>query len=358
MLFFIILDKEQPIYEDNLKKEAIENILSNSSISASELEEFLSLKFRDSTNYEYSIKRLAKSGNPYACYELGTQEYYGYMAGYSRYDISYNYLKVAADLGHPGANYLIATMFLKKRIGAGNDLELELAFDYLNKAIKYGSIEAINTMGLLYLKGVHLVTKNKEKAIQYFEKAIKYDYVYAYNNLGRIYEEDKSYDKAFQCYLSSANLGESWACNKVGEYYRLGISTDKDMKLAYKYYNLALDCNYKNICYYAKYNLAKYFYLEGCTDIVLVKDKERAISYLEDASNNGIIEASIELLYIYSDLYLKNNDNNLWEIINTLVKVVETNNKYNDKLKKDIENKLKEIKKNNHIDLNIIKNHN
>ena len=42
--------------------------------------------------------------------------------------------------------------------------------------------------------------------------------IYAYNNLGKIYENRGEYDKAYKCYLNSANLGESWAANKIGEY--------------------------------------------------------------------------------------------------------------------------------------------
>ena len=36
-------------------------------------------------------------------------------------------------------------------------------------------------------------------------------------------KEKKEYDKAFKYYIQAANLKESWASNKVGNFYRLGL---------------------------------------------------------------------------------------------------------------------------------------
>ena len=41
ILFYIILEKKQPLYEDNIKRLKIENLLENTLISVSELEEYL-----------------------------------------------------------------------------------------------------------------------------------------------------------------------------------------------------------------------------------------------------------------------------------------------------------------------------
>ena len=54
-----------------------------------------------------------------------------------------------------------------------------------------------------------------------------------------------------------------------------------------------------SLCYYAYYNLAKYFYLDGYMDIVINKDIDKAINYFEIAYKNGIDEALIELFFIY-----------------------------------------------------------
>ena len=55
ILFFIILEKKQPIYEENIKKNVIENLLNNTDISSLELEEYLNLKFTDGINYNFSL---------------------------------------------------------------------------------------------------------------------------------------------------------------------------------------------------------------------------------------------------------------------------------------------------------------
>lgn len=351
MLLFIVLEKKQPIYESNIKKEIIENILEESNISSYELEEYLSLKFRNSINYNYEMKKLIEKKNAYASYEMGKEEYFGHISGYPRYDKAYTYLYNAAIKGHPGANYLIGNMFLRKKIGSGKKLELQKAYDYFNNAIKYGSIEALNTIGWMYLNGIYPLKKDINKAIDCFKEASKKDFAYAYNNLGKIKEDEKNYKEAFEYYLKSANLGESWACNKVGEYYRKGL-VKKDLKEAYKYYNLALDTDYIHLCNYAKYNLAKYFYLEGCLDIVLVRDELKAYELFKSAKEANIFEAKIELLILDIKKYFKNNDKDLYNIIIKEIKDIENDPKYNEKIKKQIENLIKKEKK--AIDINLI----
>ena len=76
-LRFIVLFKKQPISEEGLKKEVLESVLNDTSISSVSLQEYLSLKLREGINYEYQLKNLAESGNAYACFELGSNEYYG-----------------------------------------------------------------------------------------------------------------------------------------------------------------------------------------------------------------------------------------------------------------------------------------
>ena len=103
ILFFIILDKKQPIYEENIKKEIIENLLTNTLVAPQELEEYLNLKFSEGINYNYSLNVLADKNNTYALYELGTNEYKGYIKGYPRYDISYKHFKEASQKNHPSS---------------------------------------------------------------------------------------------------------------------------------------------------------------------------------------------------------------------------------------------------------------
>ncbi|MBQ8192650.1 MAG: sel1 repeat family protein [Bacilli bacterium] len=352
ILFFIILEKKQPIYEENIKKEIIENILSNTDISSNELEEYLNLKFNEGINYNYSLKKLAQNKNTYALYEMGINEYKGYIKGYPRYNISYKYFKEASIKNHPGSYYMISKMYYDKLIGTYSNEELKEAYNYLIKAVELNNIPGMNLLGLLYLNGIYPVKKDINKAIEYFKLASSNNYAYAYNNLGKIYENKKDYKKALDYYQKSSLLGESWALNKLGEYYRLGICVEKDIQKAFDYYNEAIDSPIESTCYHAYYNLAKYFYLTNNT--IKEKNINTAIEYLTISSKHNHIKSSILLLYIYIEDYIKNKSNITLNKIKELTNTIENHKEYNSKIKQDIENNLKKIKEDNKINLDII----
>ncbi len=345
LLIYIVLEKKQPVYTKISQKEMIENILNNTNISTSELEKFLKLQMQDGINYTHSLKKLVQEKNSYACYEMGEMEYTGKMTGYPRYIKSYEYFKIAAEKNHPRACWLIAQMIYQKKIGELSKNDLELAWYYLKKAVAAGSIAAINTIGICYLKGfVPNESKSETKAIEYFQKAINHNYVYASNNLGKIYEQKKDYNKAFKYFLIGALKEESWACNKVGEYYRLGIATEKDIQKAFKYYKLATEVPLNILDHWAFYNLAKYFYLKGNIVIGIEPNINKAIEYFQKAANKGIYEAYEELIYIYIDKYKETSLDFYLNKINEYLKKL-SKHKHYEKCQNNIEIKLKEIEK-------------
>lgn len=349
IIFYIILEKKQPIYIENIITETISNILTHTNISLNDLEKFLKLQFNDGTNYIYSLKQLANNNNPYACFELGYLEYKGEITKTPRYNKCYEYLKIAANYNHPRANYLIAKLLLDKKIGTLSKEDKLLALNYLKTAVNLGSIAALNSIGLYSLNE----EKDEEQAISYFKKAISQNYIYSYNNLGKIYETKKDYQQAFQYYEKSANLEECWACNKLGEYYRLGIGTNKNLKKAYYYYNLALEFPINQACNWAKYNLAKYFYLEGNYKANIEKNETKAISLLTESSENNLLESSIELLYYYSDKYFTTKNKSTLQFINYLINKIETHPNYQENHKKTIETIIKKIKEKKKINQNL-----
>ena len=349
-ILFTILDKNQPLYESDLKKAVLENILNDTSISSNSLQEYLSLKLREGINYDYSLKKMASDGNAYANFELGTQEYYGYFKGVPRYDVAYTYLNKAASSGHPSANYMIGNMYLKGLLGKTND-ELKKGYDYLVKAYDLGNIAACNAIGNMYYEGIYPLKKNIEKAIKYYQKASLSDYVFAFNNLGKIEEEKGNMKEAFEYFLKSANLGESWACNKVGEYYRQGL-IKKDMHKAYYYYNKGIEANIKTLCYYNYYNLALYYYLNGYEDIAC--DEKKAIEYLKIASDNNLLDASIKLLSHYAYIFCKTHDYIYFDYMLLMKEHIETHEDYNEDICLKVEKILKEIKKRVRIDANLL----
>lgn len=338
-LLFIVLEKRQPLYESTLKKELIENVFNNTNISLKDLESYLALKLNEGINYDYSLKQLAMNDNALANFELGSNEYYGYYASYPRYDQAYKYLIKAADKGHAKANYMLGNMYINGFIGARSKNELELGYNYYKKAQELGSIAAINAIGNMYYEGIYPLEKNIDEALKFYKEAISYNYAYAFNNLGKLCEEEKKYNEAFLYYEKAASLGESWACNKVGELLR----NKGKLEEAFTYYNKALESNYKNICYYAYYNLAKYYYLNGCAPIVLVPDKEKAREYFNIASENNILAATTELFYLALEDYLSTRDKKALKEVYSLKKKIEMHESYNETLKKQIEAELEKI---------------
>lgn len=350
-LIYIVLEKKQPLYEENLKMEVFEDVLNDTSISANSLKEYLSLKLREGINFDFTMRKLASNGNAYANFELGSDEYYGFVKGYPRYLEASKYLIKAAEMNHAGANYMLGNIYIRGLLGNKTDIELEKGYEYLKKSFKLGNIAASNLIGNMYYNGIHPLKKDITKAKKYYHIAEKANYVFAINNLGNIEEENKNYEKAFTYFLKSANLGESWACNKVGEYYRTGI-IEKDMQKAFYYYNQALEANYRTLYHYAYYNLAKYFYLDGFEDIP--KNEQKALEYLEIASENNILEATIELFIYYARIYKHTKDQEVYNYILILKDIIETHDNYNKNIKDKIETILKELKNKDEINVKLI----
>ena len=114
-----------------------------------------------------------------------------------------------------------------------------------------------------------------EKAKYYFNIASDLGYVFAFNNLGMLYEKNNNIGEAIKYYKISADMNNSWALNKVGEYYRL----NNDLKLAFMYYKRAINCPIKERNKYAYYNLARYYYENGCKLLNIKKNERLANEY-------------------------------------------------------------------------------
>ena len=67
-------------------------------------------------------------------------------------------------------------------------------------------------------------------------------------------------------------MNECWALNKVGEYYR----KKRDLKTAYIYYLKATESPITERIKYPFYNLAKYYYENGCEEANIKKDTTKA----------------------------------------------------------------------------------
>lgn len=296
VLFYVILDKKQPIYINEQLNDIIEKSIYDTNISFNDIQDFIKIQLNSGILSIRGIKELAKKNNPFACFEIASMEFYGIITGKARYEEAYKYYKIAAEHNHPVANWAIGYLYYEGYIGNKSKRDLYLAFKYFNKARKLKCSNAFNSFGLIILNGnMPHIKKNKDKAIEIFEKAKSLGNIYAYNNLGKIFEEEKNYKKAYEYYLVSANLGESWAANKIGDFFRKGIVGTKDLKKAFDYYTISSESP-KFILYpWSKYNLAKYFYENGNLEIGVKQDINKAIELLEDISDE-LNEANEELM--------------------------------------------------------------
>ncbi|MFI3260263.1 MAG: SEL1-like repeat protein [bacterium] len=324
ILFYIILEKKQPIYENDDKIEIINKVIENTKISSDDLSKFLNLKFSEEINYHYKLTNLAKENNPYALMELGIYEIKGYITGERRPQKAYEYFKIAASFDHPNA------LFMKVKIGIKYLHKTNQHAD-LEKAINLGSVAALNLLALCYKNGDAGYEKNIDKAIDYFNLAASKNYAYAYNNLGKIYEENNEMNEAINCYEQSANLFESYGCNKLG----IHKFNNKNYKESFDYFNLGINTEINICCYFNYYNLAKFFYLNGFEELNIAPNESLAIKYLEIASRYNNYPSLIELIKIYLDKFMIENSE--------YYKILFYNTKYKIELHKDFNKNDKKL---------------
>ena len=344
-LLFAVLEKKQPVFLEEEGASMIQKQLYDTNISAKDINDFMNIQLNSGIWSIRGVMNLAKKGNPFACYEMASYEFNGIITGTPRYDRAYKYYKIAADQKHANANWAVGYMYLKGLVGNATKHDKYLALKYINKARHLKSSNAFNTIGTLYRSGeMPHIKKNKELAKKYFEIASEMNNVYGINNLGKIYEDEKDYDNAFKCFKKSADLGESWAANRVGEYYRKGTIGTRDMKKAFEYFQISTESPLFTLCDWSKYNLAKYFYIPGNVEIGINKDISKAISLYKDVEDTRI-EAVEELIFIYYKMFIDSGetDQDAYEMVKEYSYKLETMDGYNEKVKDHVEQTLTKI---------------
>lgn len=329
VLFYTVLDKKQPIYIDENLNNIIEQKIYETNISVKDIEDFINIQLTSGIWSIRGIYELARNGNPFACFEMASMEYYGIINGSPRYEKAYEYYKVAANANHPTANWAIGYLYYQGHLGNKSKKDMYLALKYFNKARKLNCANAYTSLGNIFLAGdIPHIKRNEEKAIEMYKIAIKSHHTYAFNNLGKIYENRNNLKLAFSYYIKSANLGDSWAQNKVGEFYRLGKIDTINLEKAFYYYTLSSQSPRFTLCNWSKYNLAKYFYRDGCMEIGIHKDLDKAIKLLDEASYE-LIEALIELINIYKSLYEENHSDKCLDKLNYYIDILKKSPKSN-----------------------------
>jgi hypothetical protein len=84
------------------------------------------------------------------------------------------------------------------------------------------------------------------------------------------------------------------------------------------------------------------------------KDINKAIDYFNIASNNGILDATLELFFYYSKKYLSSRDDVDKELLLKYKTIIEGHNKYDDKLRERIEHTLNELSNKKEINIDCL----
>lgn len=91
----------------------------------------------------------------------------------------------------------------------------------------------------------------------------------------------------------------------------------------------------------SKYNLAKYFYKDGCLEIGIHSDLNKAISLFEESSLD-LIDSLEELIYIYYNLYIKNSYSERYlKKLNYYISLAENHKNYDSNIASIINENLK-----------------
>jgi len=172
-------------------------------------------------------------------------------------------LKIYAELAKNEdafSAYRIGMAYLE---GKGVTKSAESAFTWLNKALSYGSIDAMNrfrfigtksktdarSTQVMYTIGEELLQSDHPKdAMIYLEIAANEGHLIAYQLLVKAYDEGigclKDPKKAFDYCLKAAELGDALSMFRLAYKYEMGIGVDSSFIKAAKWYELSKNAGY------------------------------------------------------------------------------------------------------------------
>lgn len=195
----------------------------------------------------------------------------------------------------------------EKKILLTANLQLQKGSPYYNPEValnsykllaEKGNSEAMNALGLIYTKGINVVT-NEEEGIHWLEKAAEAGYAQAWFNLGLLYKEGVNFkadpNKAINCFEKAATLGYDNAWQKWGTMIMKGDNVPQDYSAAMNIFKKGAEkensgCNYS----------LGYMYYKGlgCT-----QDYNQAIQQFELGSQKGNAGAMYMLGLCYRNGY-------------------------------------------------------
>ena len=136
----------------------------------------------------------------------------------------------------------------------GLEIDYIKAIHWYQKAIKAGSSDAVNAMGLMYKNG-NGVSKNIKKAEEFFLQAVEKNNYDAHYNLAVLYITNESQyptyiNKAKRLLDLASDSGHALSMSGLGKIYLDGIGGKQDLEKARLWYQKAVDFGDKKSTYF------------------------------------------------------------------------------------------------------------
>ena len=248
------------------------------------------------------LEYLEKSDSPDALFEIA--KIFLEMDEYNDVEIGMEYLKMAVEKGHAGAQNYLGVCYEN---GNGVKKDLIKAVYYYRMAADQGDENALSNLGDCYKNGVG-VERNPIDAVRWYRLAAEKENYAAQFTLGVCYELGEgtiqSFDEAMKLYsevaeyeteyfIDAVESGPPGAQTYLGSCYEIGKFVKQDMAEAVKWYKLAAEQGYA-----AAQNHLGLCYDNG--DGVEV-DKAKAVIWYRKAAEQGYVAAQNNLGLCYDN---------------------------------------------------------
>ena len=164
-----------------------------------------------------------------AANNLGALYYGGRIGGEPDYEKAIEYYEIADRLGYSLASENLAYIFY---YGFETEVDYEKAYLYFSKAALLGRYEATYKLGDMFRNGLY-VEKNEKMTSFFYRKA-----------LDLVWQDNVSDNKFLGCVYQ-----------RMGDLFYEGIGVAQDDEEAFRYYQLAEGCYYKQISEGDKYHV-------------------------------------------------------------------------------------------------------
>lgn len=187
---------------------------------------------------------------------------------------------------------------LLEKDGTEESMQTAIAIHRYNAEV-IGKGKSYSSIGSLYKaeEGTYqAINHSMDKAIEYYENAYMLESLSQVDEkapryLADIYSEgyikddgttiDPNYEKAVECYIIAADMGDTTSCYKLAVYYQNGIGINQDYEKSAEFYLKAIDGSHSTQLGIPQCYLALGQYYEGGIGVDI--DIEEAIRYYTEA---------------------------------------------------------------------------